>query len=273
MQVDREAFYAPAEVRKTVEKKIEDSVRESNQIDYLSFVPDGEPTLESDLKDQIEALKDLGYKIAVISNGSLIWQEEVRDALAEADWVSLKVDAVSEDVWKSVDRPHKSLELSRILDGALSFAEVFDGHLSTETMLIDGINDGEEGADKVSDFLEKLDPDSAYVAIPTRPPAEEWAKPTREKTINYWFQTFSKKLRDVEYLIGYEGNEFSFSGDIQQDLLSITSVHPMKREGVEELLDKAGSDWEVVEGLIEEEKLIKADYEEDEFFIRKLPNL
>ncbi|MFW6048943.1 MAG: radical SAM protein, partial [Candidatus Bipolaricaulota bacterium] len=200
-------------------------------------------------------------------------QDEVREALNQADWVSLKVDAVSEEVWKGVDRPHKSLDLSRILEGALAFAEGFDGHLSTESMLIQGLNNGKEDSEKVGDFLEQLDPDSAYIAIPTRPPAEEWAKPATEEVINHWFQSFDEKLRDVEYLIGYEGNEFSFSGDVERDLLSITSVHPMKREGVDELLARAGADWGVVNKLLEEEELIKTSYGEEEFFIRKLPNL
>lgn len=273
MQVDRESFYTPQEVKKAVGEKVEAATRESNPIDYLSFVPDGEPTLEKNLGDQIDAIRSLGYKVAVISNGSLIWQKEVRNGIKRADWVSLKMDAATEEVWKKVDRPHRSLNLQEIQKGVEKFARTFDGHLSTETMLIDGVNDADQEGHKIASYLQKIEPDSSYIAIPTRPPAEDWVHPAGESKINKWFQIFNEKLNDVEYLIGYEGNEFSFSGDVKQDLLSITAVHPMKREGVEELLARADADWSVVEDLLEAEKIIKASYEDDDFFIRKLPNL
>lgn len=273
MQTKRESFYEPSLVEKTVEKKVENARRNDSKIDYLTFVPDGEPTLEINLGDQIQALRPMGIKIAVISNGSMISQKEVRTALGKADWVSLKADAVTEEVWKKVDRPHKSLILSKILEGSRKFAKEFNGHLSTETMLIDDLNDSKAQVRQVADFLQQLKPDSAYLAIPTRPPAEDWAKPASEEVINRSFQIFNSQLENVEYLIGYEGNEFSFSGDIQKDLLSITSVHPMKEEGVKELLKRASADWDVVERLIAKEKLIRTNFDGENFYIRKLPNL
>ena len=74
----------------------------------------------------------------------------------------------------------------------------------------------------------------------------------------------------IEYLIGYEGNEFAYSGNIEEDLLSITSVHPMRKDGVEELLKKANVGWDVVERLIKEDKLIKLEYDSNIFYMRKL---
>jgi len=72
-------------------------------------------------------------------------------------------------------------------------------------------------------------------------------------------------LDKIEYLIGYEGNEFAYSGNIEEDLLSITSVHPMRKDGVEELLKKANVGWDVVERLIKEDKLIKLEYDNNIF--------
>ena len=89
----------------------------------------------------IERLKPLGIKIAVISNGSLLWRADVREALADADWVSVKVDAVRPDVWRRINRPHRSLWLSAVLEGMLTFAEAYRGELVTETMLVRGVND------------------------------------------------------------------------------------------------------------------------------------
>ena len=73
------------------------------------------PTLDINLGKEIELLKGLGIKAAVISNASLIWKEEVRDDLNRSDWVSLKIDAVSEDIWRRIDRAHGLLRLEKIL--------------------------------------------------------------------------------------------------------------------------------------------------------------
>jgi len=205
-------------------------------------------------------LKPLGIKIAIIQNSSLLWREDVRNDLLETDWVSCKIDAVSDQIWRQVNRPHKDLELETILEGVLEFAQEFRGKLATETMMIKDYNDRMNEAEKIAGFLGKLNPDKAYVAIPTRPPAEEWVKSADETAINQTVQIFNKKVDHVEYLIGYEGNSFAFTGDVEQDLLSITSVHPMREEGVNHLLNKAGSDWNVVDKLIQEGKLIELDY-------------
>ena len=95
-------------------------------------------------------------------------------------------------------------------------------------MLIDGINYGFE---EITEFLKELKPDIAYIAIPTRPSAEKWVRPANEKTINEAFQIFAKALGSdrVEYLIGYEGNAFAFTGNVEEDLLGITSVHPCEK--------------------------------------------
>ena len=94
-----------------------------------------------------------------------------------ADWVSLKVDAVNEEVWRKVNRPHRSLQLSSILDGMLAFARIYNGELATETMLVKGLNDGPERAEEIADFLAQLKPDKAYISIPIRPPAERGVHP------------------------------------------------------------------------------------------------
>ena len=70
-------------------------------------------------------MRPLGIPIAVITNTSLIWHKDVRDALMKADWVSLKVDSPVEETWRLVDRPHGSLQTFAILDGTLAFARDF----------------------------------------------------------------------------------------------------------------------------------------------------
>jgi wyosine [tRNA(Phe)-imidazoG37] synthetase (radical SAM superfamily) len=268
MQKKRQAFYEPTEILRAVQNKVQATMKAGETIDYLTFVPDGEPTLDVNLGEEIRLLKPLGIPIAVISNASLIWQGEVRQGLREADWVSLKMDAVAEGVWRRIDRPHKGLDLTSILAGALDFAHSFQGELMTETMLVRGVNDTEAHISQVADFLSQLGPATAYLAISTRPPAEKWAQPPEEDTTNRAYQILNEKVDNVEYLIGYEGNAFASTGDARDDLLSITAVHPMREDAVGALLERAEADWTVVDQLVDQEQLIEAESGGHKFYLR-----
>ena len=80
-----------------VTTKLEQTWGRRDPVDYVTFVPDGEPTLDANLGEEIDILKGLGVKVAVITNGGLLWRENVRKNLLKADWLSLKVDAVDEE--------------------------------------------------------------------------------------------------------------------------------------------------------------------------------
>lgn len=270
MQVEREAFYDPEDVVRDVQEKVEETREAGEAIDYLTFVPDGEPTLDATLGREIELLQPLGIDVAVISNSSLIWREDVRDELAQADWVSLKVDAASEEIWRQVNRPHRRLQLRAIQDGMLAFAEEYDGVLATETMLVNGVNDGEDAMNEVAAFLARLKPDRAYVAIPTRPPADPWAQAPDEEAVNRAYQIIGEQVDYVEYLIGYEGNAFASTGDVEEDLLSITAVHPMREQAIRGLLERRDADWTVVERLLAEDQLVEAEHGGHRYYLRRL---
>jgi wyosine [tRNA(Phe)-imidazoG37] synthetase (radical SAM superfamily) len=271
ISAERKEFYPPEEIVRRVEKKLQAARKKGEAVDYLAFVPDGEPTLDINLGREIEALRSLGVKIAVITNASLLDRPDVRADLSRADWVSVKVDAVSEDIWRKVNRPHKSLDLAAILEGIEEFSRTFRGELATETMLIRGINDGEKETEKIAGFLSGLKAAKSYLSIPIRPPAEEWAEPAREEEINRAFQVFAAAGLRTEYLIGYEGNFFAFTGNVEEDLLSITSVHPMREDGLTEFLARAESDRSVVNKLLEENRLLETEYRGKKFYLRRLP--
>ena len=270
MQAKRKMFYKPEKLSEAVEKKIKDAEDKEEHIDYLTFVPDGEPTLDINLGKEIELLTTFGIKIAVISNASLIWQKDVQDDLCKADWVSLKIDAVNEDVWRKIDRPHRSLQHDKILQGITEFSRIFTGKLATETMLIQKVNDTVHEVEKIAGFIGGLKNVKSYISIPTRPPAEKWVKSADEQAVNRAYQVFKEKSIDTEYLIGYEGNAFAFTGNLEEDLLSITSVHPMRKEAVDEFLKKANGNWTIIDKLIAENKLVKTEYKDNRFYMRKV---
>ncbi len=270
MQITREAFYEPAEIFNQVEKKVTEAREKAEPIDYLTFVPDGEPTLDLNLGHELELLKRLEIKIAVITNSSLLWRAEVREALSQADWVSIKIDAVTQHVWRKIDRPHGTLQLEKMLQGIAEFSQTFRGTFTTETMLIHGGNDTQEELERIGEIVAGLHPQKSYLAIPTRPPAEQWVSPVTEAALNRAYQIFCARGLAVEYLIGYEGNAFAWTGEVAQDLLSITSVHPMRADAVEAFLAKAQAGRDVLERLLAEQKLRALEYQGHTFYLRSL---
>lgn len=263
-------FYSPDEIFKVVEQHLTQAKEAGETVDYLTFVPDGEPTLDSRLSESIDLLRPLGIPIAVISNASLIWRDSVRQTLAKADWVSLKLDAIDDEVWTDINRPHTSLNHKAILEGMMKFAMDYQGFLVTESMLLQELNDSDQAARSLADFLNRLSPKTAYLSVPTRPPAERDSHPPDEQTLNRIYQIIHEKFSRLELLTGYEGNAFASTGDVAEDLLSITSVHPMRVEAVQSLLAKTDIGWELVEQLLKQKQLIKTEYGGQVFYVRCL---
>ena len=152
LQLERGPFYEPEDIIKSVGKQVKKAIKKGEPIDYLTFVSDGEPTLDVNLGYEIDLLKSLGIKIGVITNASLIFREDVRADLMKADWVSLKFDSISKTSWRKINRPHRELELGLILEGMLDFSKSFRGELVTETMLIQGIGFDADILKEMTDF-------------------------------------------------------------------------------------------------------------------------
>ena len=270
IQIDRESFYKPGNLLDDIREKITKAGERQEHIDYVTVVSDGEPTLDNNLGKILDMIQKFGIKTAVITNASLLWQKDVRDDLDKADWVSVKIDAVSTKIWHRINRPHRKLDLDTVLHGILTFSDGFPGVLTTETMLIQGINDSAEELSRICRVITELDTSQSYIAVPTRPPAEPWAVPASEQSIAAAYEIFTEKAISTELLTGYEGSSFAFTGNAEQDLLSITSVHPMRKEGINRFLTKAGEDWDLIDKLINERKLVEVEYKGSHFYTRKL---
>jgi wyosine [tRNA(Phe)-imidazoG37] synthetase (radical SAM superfamily) len=272
MSIERKEFYPLNEIFKEVSAKVKDLRGRGEKIDYISFVPDGEPTLDINLGKEIKLIKQLGSKIAVITNSSLLNDENVRTDLLQADWVSIKIDTVDEKIWHQLNRPFGKLDLQKILNGIKNFRHSFKGTFVTETMIVNGLNDNEKSLIKVSDFLKVINPDKSYILVPTRPPAEEFVKPPSEENLNIAYQIFNSRISNVELLTGKEGIDFSYSSDVEKELLSILAVHPMQLEAVERYLNKAKADWTLIDTLIHKNMLKEVKYSGQKFLVRNLKN-
>lgn len=266
----RQEFYPVEQIFNDTKKLVEKVRSLGEKIDYLTFVADGEPTLDINIGKEIQMLKPLECKVAVISNSSLISEPTVRDDLMDADWVSLKLDSANEKTWRKINIPAKGLELPAILQGIKDFSRAYKGVLATETMLVEGINDEKAELEAVARKISLIHPDTSYISIPTRPPAFKGIKPPDEQKVVQAYHVFKEHLpnTDVELLVGFEGDAFVTTGDAASDLLSITSVHPMRERSVKELLKKANSDWSIVKALLEENALMQINHEGINYYLK-----
>jgi wyosine [tRNA(Phe)-imidazoG37] synthetase (radical SAM superfamily) len=266
--IDREIFFQPEAIFAQVEQHIQ-RLSKDNYPDYLTFVSNGEPTLDINLGKSIKMLKKLGIPIAVITNASLLGNESVRDDLNLADWVSLKMDAGDSDTWEKVNQPAPGLNFESLINDINLFAISFKGLLRTETMLVNGINDSVENITILSELIEKINPGKAYLAIPIRPPAYSSVTPPDTEKLNIAWQIYSNRNINTEFLTGFEGTDNGFTGNIYDDILNITAVHPLREDSLLELLKNNQADIQVVTSLIQQRLIKTTNYNGNKYYIRE----
>jgi wyosine [tRNA(Phe)-imidazoG37] synthetase (radical SAM superfamily) len=269
MQVNRQEFYKPQVLVNEVKAVLCNIQNNDDYPDYITIVPDGEPTLDIHLGELIDRLKTIKIPVAVITNASLIQYPDVQKDLLKADYVSVKADTFNIETWKKINTPHKSLNLNEIACGISAFARQYSGKLVTETMLVKGISDSYNEMEYTARFIETFEPDTAYISIPTRPPAFKNTMPADEAAVNEAYHIFKEHINNVELLTGYEGNAFSSTGNFREDILSITAVHPMREDAVLELLHKTVGNEDILSRLTEEKLLEKLQYSDHTYYLRK----
>ena len=273
LETTRRSFFPLDQIIKEVERKISESTKLAVPIDYLTLVPDGEPTLDIKFRKLIEGLANFGIPVAVISNASLVDREEVQDALLLADWVSMKVDAVIETEWRRINRPHRSLSLSSVLNGIIEFHRKFHGELVTETMLVSGLNDSDAAIQALSDFLLKLNPNKSYLSLPIRPPAEKWVKPPAPEILQHILDAMSERVSFLELMFESESSDFISTGNIIEDILTTTAVHPLREEALRNMITHSGEKWMIIDELLDSKRITNINYRGEKFYLNNLSNL
>ncbi|NPA98468.1 MAG: radical SAM protein [Crenarchaeota archaeon] len=269
LTIKRRKFYDPEWLVDRVLHRISELERNSEKIDYVTFVPNGEPSLDVNIGREAQAIKETGLRTAVISNGSLLWMEDVRSDLGVFDLVSVKVDAVTPRLWRRINRPHPDLEIKKIIEGIKQFSSGYRGVLITETMLLGNIDYSEE-ASRIAEVLEAIDPDKAYIMVPVRPPAERYVRPPSSHTLLMVYEAVRSRLGDrVVVLQRPEEGGFTALGDLEKEILSIISVHPLRIDQIEEIIRRRDGSMDVVEELVEKGFAEIVVYNGREYIVRK----
>ncbi len=271
MTAERSSFFPPEDILGEIGEAVKNS---ELPVDYITFVGEGEPTLNSDLGFLIgEAKKRTGRPVAVITNGSLLWREDVRADLKEADVVSAELDAGTDDVFRKINRPHPSLSLDEIVRGISEFRREFRGRLWIQVMLVDGLNCTEKELLALRNRIEVIRPERLYIDTPIRPPAEGWVKPAGPECL--------VRAHDIlGDFIGIESMDITspetglfdssaFSGP-QDAILSLAKRHPLREEQAVQVISSfsgVGDALSLLLGLVSDGKLRCVEYNSRTYYI------
>jgi wyosine [tRNA(Phe)-imidazoG37] synthetase (radical SAM superfamily) len=163
-------------------------------IDHFSLSGSGEPTLHSQIGLVIKGIKGMSpIPVAVLTNGSLLYLEEVREDLRKADIILPSLDAVSKEVFTRINRPHKGISVEKVIEGLVEFRKVYQGQIWLEILFCKGINDGRNELHQMKRAVDRIQPDRIHINTVVRPPTEPWAAPLNSEEMEKIQAFFGEK--------------------------------------------------------------------------------
>jgi len=203
----------------------------STQPDYITLSGSGEPTLHAQIGELIQRIHAMTeIPVAVLTNGSLLWQKEVRAALAFADVVMPSLDAPDAELFKFVNRPHPDITFEQLLDGLEIFRREFSGQYWLEVMLLDGYTARLLPVRQIATLVRRIRPDKVQLNTAVRPPAEGYALAAPPERLMELARLFDLP---TEIMAEHQGNKASSrSRPLPQTVLALLRRRPCTIEGV-----------------------------------------
>lgn len=168
------AEYEPTE---EILAELRDKLAQDVPIDYITLSGAGEPTLHSRLGEIIDAIKAMtSIPVAVLTNGNLLFDPQVRRELLGADLVLPSLDAGDEATYLRMNRPCPEATFARLVEGLRAFRKDYPGQIRLEVLLVAGVNDSPEQVRKIRVLIDQIQPDLVDVNTVTRPPTESDAR-------------------------------------------------------------------------------------------------
>jgi wyosine [tRNA(Phe)-imidazoG37] synthetase (radical SAM superfamily) len=199
--------------------------------DYITLSGSGEPTLFSRLDKLIYKIKEItDISVAILTNGSLLWLPDVRDALKSADVVVPSLDAGSSQIFQYVNRPHPDITFSKMLQGLVDFRKVYSGRYWLEVFLLAGVTTTEAEINRLKTCIVAIQPDLVQVNTVTRPPAEDFAEPVPKKQLEaIAAQLYEKAEVIADYRDVHKEKEFTAR---REDILTLLQRRPCSIEDI-----------------------------------------
>jgi len=244
---ERQEYIPKEEILSQVKESL--AAHNKGEIDWITFVGSGEPTLHSGIGWLIREVKTISeIPIAVITNGALLYLSDVRQELLDADAVLPSLDAGEQSLYRKINRPYGKITFERHLNGLIAFREEYQGSLWVEAMLVRGLNDTEAALRDLAAALDAIQPDEVHINLPTRPPVESWVQPPDKGALSLACEILGKIAHIVRPISG----TFDLSGDrtLIDALIGIITRHPMREDQIIKSLESWMPD-EIRETLIE----------------------
>jgi len=212
-------------------KKIIEEVKQflnegTSSIDHLSLTGSGEPTLHSQIRSVIQGIKAItSIPVAVITNGSLFYEEEVRQDLLRADLVLPSLDGVSSEVFRKINRPREGFSVGKVIEGLVEFRRVYKGQIWLEILFCKGVNDSQSELFLMKKAIDRIQPDRIHINTVVRPPSEKWA-----------LHLNSEELEKIKAFFGEKASIISefdrhppviTERDVKQEILEILKRRPL----------------------------------------------
>ena len=224
--------YIPAD-RITAELK--DTLARGQEIDYITLSGSGEPTLNSEMGRIIEEIKKISdTPVAVLTNGTLFALKSVRREACRADLVIPSLDAVSQDVFERINRPHLGLRIEEIIEGLKTFRTQFKGQIWLEVMLVKGINDGPDTIEPLRELIPELGCDRIQLNTVIRPPTEAYAQPLDDDEM----AAIKRRLGETCEIISRatRRGQKAYKKDVEQQILGLLGRRPVTVRDISESL-------------------------------------
>ncbi|AHF96840.1 MULTISPECIES: radical SAM protein [Desulfurella] len=257
----RQSFYNIEDIKKDFVEHVD----KVGKFDFITFSGSGEPTLNKDLGELIKFVKSFNKaKIAVLTNGSLLYDQEVRRELYEADVVIPSLDAAIESTFKRINQPHKELNLKNIIEGLKLFTQEFSGEVWLEIVFAKGINDKKQDIEALIKAIEYIKPKKVQIGTIERPPAFNGI----QKLSNDELMSIYMALKDynVELIKPFADKNVNFDEFLEKSIIKMISIRPCSIEELSDVFDAKNEDVDnIVTRLINEKKAFKKTFGNKEF--------
>jgi len=198
---------------------------ENCEFDYITLSGSGEPTLYSKTGELIEAIKKRSSKpVAVLTNGSLLWNSEVRDAILNADVALPSLDAGNQISFDAINRPCEGLAFEQIVDGLEKFTRIFKGKTWLEVFLLGGLFDPHIQAEEIAKLVRRISPAVTQLNTVARPPCESYAKPVSRRIMEHLSTFFPKPVEIIADFVSSSKKQISVAN--KEDILNLLRRRP-----------------------------------------------
>lgn len=188
----RECFFPVEEIL----SELDAFLQSTPHLDYITFSGAGEPTLNLALGQIVYHIKTTypDYRLALLTNGILFSDPQVRSEALPCDIVLPSLDAASQEVFERINRPRTGLRVEKMIRGLVDFRKEYKGKIWLEVFLISGINDSESELDALLDAIRSIQPDLVQLNSLDRPGTEQWVKPMSMAALKQLKRYFVERL-------------------------------------------------------------------------------